>query len=224
MGRATLGSLGVHLLVALAIPALAWTASNAPAVETISFSRVEHIVIEPPHPHEQPQAAAPRLSVVPSVTLATEHVELSKTQPHRSSSPPPANASRRSSAPTLAARPVAGAGTGGGHALPSTSATPAAREVASVGAHPAGGYLPFGAEQPDPVLDPAVRKELDALAIHVTITVVVGEDGKTKSVAFDPAIDAPLQSRIESLLADASWDPATCGGGVSCEGRATIRL
>jgi hypothetical protein len=84
--------------------------------------------------------------------------------------------------------------------------------------------MPFGAEQPVPVLDPVVLKQLTALGVHLTLTVTVGDDGKTKTVAFDPSIDDPMKSRIQGLLADASWDPAVCGGGVACEGTATIRL
>ena len=84
--------------------------------------------------------------------------------------------------------------------------------------------MPFGAEQPEPVLDPSVRKELDALGAHVTLVVTVGDDGRTESVDFQPPIDPALESRIRSLLSDASWDPAVCGGGVACEGRATIKI
>jgi hypothetical protein len=224
MGRATLGSLALHVLAALSIPALAWTASTAPAIETVSFERVEHIVIVPPQHRPQPKPVAPHLAITPKVTLVTEHLELSKTSPRRSSSPPPANRSARSSAPTVAQYSVTGNGTIVGDAEPRPTATPANREVASVGTHDAGGYMPFGAEQPDPVLNPSVRRQLDTLGVHVTLIVTVGEDGKTKNVAFDPAVDSALQNRIESLLADASWDPAICGGGVSCEGRATIKL
>jgi hypothetical protein len=224
MGRATLGSLALHALAALSIPALAWTASTAPAVETVSFDRIEHIVIVPPQRRPQPKPVAPHLTTVPKVTLVTEHLELSKTSPRHSASPPPANQSRRSSAPTIAANSVTGSGTVVGDAEPRATATPANREVASVGTHDAGGYLPFGAEQPDPVLNPSVRHQLDTLGVHVTLIVTVGEDGKTKNVAFDPAVDAALQNRIESLLADASWDPAVCGGGISCQGQATIKL
>jgi hypothetical protein len=224
LGRATLGSVALHVLAALCIPALAWTASTAPAVETVSFSRIEHIVIVPPQRRPQPKAVAPHISAVPKVTLATEHVELSKTSPRHSSSPPPASKSARSSAPVLAANSVAGNGTVVGDAEPRATATPASREVASVGTHDAGGYLPFGAEQPNPVLNPSVRKQLDALGVHLTLIVTVGEDGKTKNIAFEPVVDPALQTRIEALLADASWDPAICGGGVSCEGRATIKL
>ena len=52
----------------------------------------------------------------------------------------------------------------------------------------------------------------------------VGEDGRTEEVAFDPPIDPQTESRIRSLLADANWDPAVCGGGVACEAHATIKL
>jgi hypothetical protein len=69
-----------------------------------------------------------------------------------------------------------------------------------------------------------VRKQLDALGTHVTVLVMVGEDGRTESVYFDPPIDPQLENRIRTLLADATWDPAVCGGGVACEGRATIKL
>jgi len=224
LGRATLGSVGFHVLVALCIPALAWTASNAPAVETVSFTRIQHIVIDPPQHRPQPKPAAPHFSLAPKVTLVAEHVDLSKTTPNRSASPPPANPSDRSSAPEIAQYSIAGNGTGAGEAAPRPTDTPAPREVASVGTHSAGGYLPFGAEQPDPVLNPEVRRQLASLGVHVTLVVTVDEDGRTKNVAFDPSVDSSLQSRIESLLADASWDPATCGGGVSCEGHATIKL
>ena len=224
MGRATLGSIAFHALFALAIPALAWTASTAPAVETISFSKVEHIVIEPPEHKPPPRPVAPHYNVTPKVVLVVDHIELAATSPRHSASPPPANQNVQSTAPVVGRYAVPGTGTTAGDAAPRATATPANREVASVGTHDAGGYLPFGAEQPDPVLNPSVRHQLDALGIHVTLIVTVGEDGKTKNVAFEPAIDASLQNRIESLLADASWDPAICGGGVSCEGRATIKL
>src|SRR5262249_38607624 len=107
---------------------------------------------------------------------------------------------------------------------PQPSATPAERSVASVGSHETGGYLPFGAQQPDPVLDPSVLKQLGALGIHVTLVVTVNEDGKTENIDFVPPIDPRTEKQIQSMLADAAWDPAVCGGGVSCEGHATIKL
>jgi hypothetical protein len=224
LGRATLGSLGFHVALALCIPALAWTASTAPAVETVSFVRVEHIVIQPPVHLPQPRPVAPHQSVVPKISLVTDHQVLARVSPHRSASPPPASATDLSTAPTQAANSVTGTGTASNESAPRATDAPVTREVASVGTHSAGGYLPFGAEQPDPVLNPEVRRQLDSLGVHVTLTVTVGEDGRTKMVAIEPAVDKALQDRIEGLLADATWDPATCGGGVSCEGRATIRL
>jgi hypothetical protein len=224
MGRAVLASLVLHALAALLIPALAWTFTSAPPVETITFTRVARIEIEPREPpHPQPRAAAAHRSHVTTISKATR-MELAHTTQHRISSPPPAVTYRESTAPTVAVAPRAGNGTTSGDAAPQASASPVARSVTSTVGRDKGGYLPFGAEQPDPVLDPGIRKQLASLGVHVTLVVTVGEDGRTKSVAFQPDVDPQLENRIESLLADASWDPAVCGGGISCEGRATIRL
>src|SRR5581483_6983516 len=212
MGRALLASFGVHLVAALLIPALAFTLTSAAPVETITFTRVAHIEIqrrEPPRP--QPRAAAPSRSPERVISEATR-VELAHAS-HKISSPPPATAYRQSTAPVLAAAPRAGSGTTDGEAAPQTPASPAARAVTSTVGRDTGGYLPFGAEQPDPVLDPSVRRQLASLGVHVTLVVTVGEDGRTKTIAFQPTVDAQTQSRIQSLLADASWDPAVCGGG-----------
>ncbi len=142
---------------------------------------------------------------------------------HRHASPAPPVATDAPGAPAVGAVARAGNGVSKSDAPPNVAPSPAAREVASVGTHP-GGYLPFGAEQPDPVLDPGVFKKLQSLGTHVTLTVTVDEDGRTQSVAFDPPIDTQVEGQIRDLLADASWDPAVCGGGVACEGHATIKL
>lgn len=224
MGRALLASLGIHLLAIALIPALAWMPTSGATVETITFTRVAHVEIERRRPLQpQPRAVAPHRSAQ-TVISESSRVELAHTAPHKVASPPPAAEYKESSAPVVAAAPRAGAGTTTGEAAPQATPAPVNRAVSSVVGRNTGGYLPFGAEQPDPVLDPGVRKQLDALGVHVTLLVTVGEDGKTKSVAFQPVLDAQTQTRIQSLLADASWDPAVCGGGISCEGRATIRL
>lgn len=223
MGRALLASFGVHLLAVLLIPALAVTMSSSAPVETITFTRIAHIEIqrrEPPHP--QPRAVAPVHSTERFISEATR-VELAHST-HRVSSPPPAIAYRQSTAPVTAPVTRAGNGTTDGDATPQTPASPAARAVSSTVGRDTGGYLPFGAEQPDPVLDPSVRKQLASLGVHVTLVVTVGEDGRTKTVAFQPTVDAQTQSRIQTLLADANWDPAVCGGGIACQGQATIKL
>lgn len=224
MGRALLASIGFHALALLLIPALAWTPTSGTPVETITFTRIAHIEIEPRRrPQPQPRAVAPRRSDKLVITRATR-VELAHTAPHRVSSPPPAATSTISTAKVVAAVARAGDGRSEGEAVPQATSSPLTRAVASMVGRDTGGYLPFGAQQPDPVLDPGIRKQLDSFGVHVTLVVTVGEDGKTKNVAFQPAVDSQIESRIESLLADASWDPAVCGGGISCEGRATIRL
>jgi hypothetical protein len=224
MGGATIASVAIHVAVALAIPALAWTASSAPAIETVSFTHILHIQVVPPRaPAPPPRAVAPRVNVKPTINFAN-HVPVIAAIPRRHASPTPVVASNAPAAPAAGAIQRAGTGTTDSNAAPNVTPSPAAREVASIGQHRVGGYLPFGAEQPNPVLDPGVRKQLDALGTHVTVLVMVGEDGRTESVYFDPPIDPQIENRIRTLLADASWDPAVCGGGVACEGRATIKL
>lgn len=222
MGRALLASLGIHALGLALIPALAWLPTPETTVETVTFTRIAHIEIVPQARRPQPRPVAPhrRTSVV--ISEAT-HVELARVS-RSTASPPPSAVYRVSSAPAVAAAPRPGRGTAPIESAPQSSATPAPREVSSVVGRDVGGTLPFGAEQPDPVLDPGVRKQLAALGVHVTLVVTVGNNGKTESVTFQPAVDAQTQNRIQTLLADANWDPAVCGGGISCEGRATIRL
>ena len=223
MGRATLASLGIHVLVALSIPALAWTASSGAPVETVSFTRILHIELTRPRPPQPPpRAVAPRKSIAPAVNFA-HHVELAHLAPSRHATPQRVAATEAPAAPLVATQQQAGEGTAP-NAVVQTTPSPETRAVASVGTHQAGGYLPFGAEQPDPVLDPGIRKQLDTFGVHVTLVVTVGEDGRTESVNFQPPVDPGIEARIRSLLADASWDPAVCGGGVSCEGQAIIKL
>ncbi len=225
MGRATLASVGIHVLVALAIPALAWTESSAPRVETVSFTHIVRVEIKPPKAVQPPpRAVAPRRSTKAIVNFA-HHARIVAATPHRHAPPAPAIASNAPVAPDVAAVPRTGTGNADTNAVPNATPSPVIRQVASTGARPQpGGYLPFGAQQPDPVLDPDVRKELDALGAHVTLIVTVGEDGRTENVTFQPPIDPQLETRIRSLLADASWDPAVCGGGVSCEAQTMIKL
>ncbi len=216
-------SLAVHVGVAFFIPALAWTAAASTPVETISFVRITRMRIEPrPHPAPQPRAEAPRRKAKPAVVFASQ-VELAHATRRRNASPPPAISRQNSSAPTVASLSAAGQTTGAPSSVPQPTPTPVVQAVASAPRHE-GGTMPFTAEQPDPVLDPEVRKQLATLGVHVTLLVTVDEDGHTKTVAFEPPVDPAMQARIQTLLADANWDPAVCGGGISCEGRATIKL
>ncbi len=225
IGPATAGSIALHVLLALSVPALAFTATSSTPVETIAFQRIPLITIEtrPILRRVERRATAPHYRAKPVVIPAPRRPEL--TAPHAPRTlPRPAVAAHPPAAPNVA--PVAAMGSGtaaAGAADPATTASPAPRQVPSTG-HVVGGYLPFGATQPDPVLDPAVHQALLALGVHTTLTVVVGDDGKTRSVSFDPLPDAQTQARIRALLADANWDPAVCGGGIACRGSTTIRL
>lgn len=222
MGRALLASLALHAFGLALIPALAWLPAPEATVETVTFTKVAHIEIVPRPRRSQPRAAAPHRRSATVISEATR-VDLARVTPHSVASPPPSADYRTSTAPAVAAALRSGHGTAPAESAPQASATPVPREVSSVG-RDVGGTLPFGAEQPDPVLDPGIRRQLGALGVHVTLVVTVGDNGKTKNVEFEPAVDSQTQSRIEALLADANWDPAVCGGGISCEGRATIRL
>jgi hypothetical protein len=116
---------------------------------------------------------------------------------------------------------------GGATAEPSTAAVSASAAPQNVPdetrRQPVGGYEPLGVNDM-PVLDPAVRKALLALGVHVTLTITVDGNGHTKHVAFAPPLDPSVEQQIQALLAAASWDPAVCGGGMTCEGQATITL
>lgn len=224
MERATLASVGIHILAALAIPALAWTASTSPPVETVSFTHIIHVEITRPRvPQPPPRAVAQHRDTKRAVNVVT-HIRLVAAAPHRHAPPEPTIASNAPAAPAVGSLQRPGVGSSASNGMVNATPSPAVRAVASLGIRRTGGYLPFGAEQPDPVLDPGVRKQLDALGAHVTLVVTVGDDGRTENVAFDPPIDPQLESRIRSLLADASWDPAVCGGGVSCQAQTTIKL
>lgn len=224
MERATLASIGIHALVALAIPALAWTASSSQSIETISFTHVLHIqIVHPRPPQPRPRAVAPHRSVTPKISYAST-VHLIATTPRRNASPAPIIATNAPAAPAVAEVQREGTATSNGAAAPNATPSPLARAVASAGTHHDSGYLPFGAEQPVPVLDPNVQRQLNALGVHTTLFVTVGDDGRTQNIVFAPPLDPQVESRIRSLLADASWDPAVCGGGVSCVGQATIKL
>ncbi|MBV8345260.1 MAG: hypothetical protein JO190_09755 [Candidatus Eremiobacteraeota bacterium] len=225
MGRATLASVGIHLLAALAIPALVWTSASNASVETISFTHVLRIQIVRPRPVQPPpRAVAPQHSVTPRVTF-TKNVHLVARSPSRHASPQrPVATDAPAAAPAVATLPASGEVREGGAAAPEVTPSPLVRTVASEGARRTGGYLPFGAEQPVPVLDPNMLKQLSALNVHVTLLVTVGDDGRTQNIEFQPPVDPQVETRIRSMLADASWDPAVCGGGVSCSGIATIKL
>lgn len=219
--RALVLSLALHLLIALFIPALATFEGNGPSIQTISFVRVIHISVLPKRPvaHEHPAAAPIK---APAPQIEPQHRATSRPQEH---APAPARVSR---APVVAAQPRHGSAIAqveASAAPAAVTATPQAADVASNETQEnTGGYMPLGAEEPTPVLDPAIRKSLAALGIHTTLTIDVDANGKTKTVTFSPPIDANVEDQIRTLLASARWDPAICGAGVACESHATIKL
>lgn len=223
MQRATAGSVAIHVVAALMIPALAWSFADTAQVETVSFTHITHIrIVAPRAPLPHPRAAAPRHAAVPTLHFA-RHVTLVKIA-RRSPAGKTVVATNAPAAPVVAAAAQAGDATTQQGATPSNDPTPATRDVASTDKRQNGGYLPFGAEQPVPVLDPQVRSKLDTLGTHVTLLVTVGDDGRTTNIVFQPPLDAATEAKIRALLADANWDPAVCGGGVACEAVATIKL
>jgi pyruvate/2-oxoglutarate dehydrogenase complex dihydrolipoamide acyltransferase (E2) component len=222
MQRATLGSVAIHVVAALMIPALAWSLADTAQVETVSFTHIMRIrILRPPAPMPHPRAVAPQHAAVPTLHFAHKITVVKIV--HRSPFGKTVVATNSPAAPNVAAVAQAGDANAQQGTTPSTDPTPATRDVASTGKQN-GGYLPFGAEQPVPVLDPAVRDRLSALGTHVTLIVTVGDDGHTTDIVFQPPLDAASESKIRALLADANWDPAVCGGGVACEAQATIKL
>lgn len=237
--RALVASVGLHMLIALFLPV--WTAQvsgGLQPVEAVSFARIARVQIQRPSAKSLPAAVprTPQRSAV--VSFARVKAELSA-HTHKPVARPTAQAGpvgSRASAPRLVAshnsplyaRPAASAevSTDQAPAAPSPQpmASQADRAVPGNGAADRGGLMPLGEKQ-DPVLDPQVLTQIQKrFSGHVTLIVVVGEDGHTKHVVFQPPLDVQTERTIEALLADATWDPAVCGGGVSCEGTATIRL
>jgi hypothetical protein len=211
LARALLVSLGLHLVLLALIPPLA-TLEGQQSVELLSFVhalpiRIESTRARPQIPHAQRLAAAPVRPVVRSIGRSAPRVHARAGAPHLG-----------------VAQTGSVSANAGATALPAQASTP--QPSASVAPNQAqvGAVMPLGAEEPMPVLDPAVRGALVALGVHVTITVDVDADGHTQRIAFAPQLDEDVESRIRTLLASASWDPAVCGGGVTCAGQAVIRL
>lgn len=218
---ALLASLLLHGTAALFVPAIV-APSRDQTLETLAFSPVERIVIQtrakPPHPRAAKAAAHVPQPVRSPAPTGTALPRLA----HRAAKKP-ARVLAVAAAPVAAvAAPVAvSSGTGAPQATPTPQPV---RKIASVARDAVLGYLPLGAEEHDPVLDPSVFKALVALGVHVTLLVTVGDDGHTKQVVFQPPLDAATEANIGALLATARWDPSVCGGGIPCLGRATIKL
>jgi hypothetical protein len=216
MAGALVASLAVHAFMASLVPPVPHVqAERSPAI-------VLPIVIErlaarraPPSAPKTPAPGAPYHELATMAPRATP-APLAGLPPRRrlSRAPAPvAAASTQATAPSVAL------------VSPSPAQSPAVAVQASPASHLAvGGFMPFGERETTPVLDPRVLHALRALAVHVTLEVTVGDDGRTRAIVFRPPLDPAVEAKIEALLANASWDPAYCGGGIPCTATATIAL
>jgi hypothetical protein len=237
--RALAASLGAHLLLALFLPV--WTgqfSGGLQPIEAISFAPIVRVQIQRPSAQSLPAAVPRTVHRAPVVSFAHSRAELTAPRHKPSARPLTQNgpSGQVAAAPKLVAqrqtplfaRPTASAGVSTRQAAAAPTPQPQASQanytVNGNGESDRGGTLPLGGMQP-PTLDPGVRAELQQrFGVHVTLVVTVDEDGHTKAVEFQPPLDAQTEIAIKALLANASWDAAVCGGGVSCEGKATIKL
>ncbi|MEO9171319.1 MAG: hypothetical protein ABI282_01090 [Candidatus Baltobacteraceae bacterium] len=217
--QALAASVALHIVIALFVPTIAWLQSAGPPVERLSFVHIVRIAIATPRPVvHRTAASAPQQAAVPRVTHSQPHVaRVARTHKALVVSGP------RAQAPLVAVA-APGAATVETGATGAPSSAPDEKVATAETRHDEGGYMPFGADIPVPVLDPNVARALAALNVHVTLTIVVDENGRTKTVAFDPPLDTHVENQMRAMLADAAWDPAVCGAGVACEGRTTIKL
>jgi len=225
MSAALGASLALHLVLLALIPSLVAIRSRRPSVATLAFARIARIELarapRAPQPVRAPQQQPPPLHR--ARVKARPHPATSSKAPARTRPSLP----RRSAAPALVALAARGASPS---PLPSASPGPVATasplpvQLASTERPDRGGYLPFGARQATPVLDARTARRLRALGVHATMTIRVDGNGRVLALSFTPPIDATNRTRILALLADASWDPAVCGGGLPCTGETTIRL
>jgi hypothetical protein len=219
--RALLASLALHGALLAFIPPLA-TVEGTQNVELLSFVRIQTVHIQTPKPKVEPPAKAAVAGPVPIISKAHAPTIAMRPVQHAPASAAP----QRQVAPVLgSAQPGSIADATRPPLVATPSAAPGTHEQSDTTSRQAvGGYMPLGADEPIPVLDPAVRKALFALGVHVTLTIVVDSTGHTKSVAFEPPLDDTVEKQIRSLLASAQWDAAVCGAGMTCEAQATIKL
>ena len=225
MSAALVASLALHLVLLALIPSLVAVRSRRPSVATIAFARVARIELA--HTRRTPQ---PARSPEPPAPPAPRQFRQMKPRP-LPVAPAPASqrpARRRTlvaSAPiALAAAPASPSPAPSTTPGPAASASPAPVRLASTERLDRGGYMPFGARQARPVLDAITARRLQALDLHATMKIRVDGNGRILALSFTPPIDAASRERVLALLANASWDPAVCGGGLACTGETTIRL
>lgn len=199
-------SLALHLVFLALIPSLVAVRSRRPSIATLSFARIARIELTRA-PRSQPRHHSPRRATIPTPPRPVP----AKTHPRPKPTPQPP-------APFVALVRAAVSPS----PLPSASASPSPGPEATGSAAPVrlasterldrGGYLPFGAQQLEPVIDARTARRLRALGLHASVTVRVDGNGRVLALSFSPPIDAAGRTRVLALLAEASWDPAVCGG------------
>lgn len=240
-GAAIAASLCIHALLALLFPSQTSTGEPSAAVETISFQKIQRVSVVAPKVARVARtvvaiakpAAAPR-KVQPRSARPNPKAPALRPNRHAKTMPTPGartvstvfalGARTGTPAPPRVAHPAANVQS---VASARPSATPAAQQqqvAANQGTNDRGGTAPFLSEQP-PALAKDARDELRRrFKMNVTLTIVVDEAGNTKQITFDPPVSAELEKQIRDVLAQAHWDPAICGGGIYCEGTASIKL
>jgi hypothetical protein len=239
---ALVASLVFHALLFALIPNVR---SNAPApdtLETISFTKIQHISVSAPHPavaaHALATVAKTPVAPTPAPRAAKPRPAAHPVKQSRASVKPvptpgartPVNAfavakQAGTPAPVTNAAPAASAAAPVQTAAPQSVSRKQDQEVAhTTGTTQSGGAFAFG-DTHDATLDPNVTKELKRrFKIHLELLVYVSDDGKTQRIEFHPSPGPDIEQQIRDLLKDAHWDAAVCGGGLTCESKATITL
>lgn len=218
--RALLASLVLHLIFAYFIPAITTYAAAGPAVETISFVKMIRISLHKEQPQHVQAATAPRLAPRPVIEKQRTVAAGKQFTPSK------ATRSTANAAPQIAAQTAPGAAPAANVANASATASQSQPNVTAVteSRRNYGANMPLGADDPMPILDPGMHQQLAALGVHVTLTITVDENGHTKTVLFAPPLANDVEDHIRTMLASASWEPAYCGGGIACEGKAVITI
>lgn len=239
---ALVASLFLHALLMLLIPTLSTTTASPDSLETISFSKIQHVSVQAPHP-----AVAPRHPANLAKTAVAPKPAARAAKPRPSAPPKGRGHAPRRPAPTpgvqtpvhdfavakqagtpspqLSAAPARTAAAPEQTAAPVSAARKQDQQTArSSGNTESGGAFALG-DTHDATLDPAVSQELRRrFKMHVELLVYVSDDGKTQRVEFRPSLDADTERQIRDLLKDAHWDAAVCGGGLTCESKNLIKL
>ncbi|MBV9148980.1 MAG: hypothetical protein JO024_03880 [Candidatus Eremiobacteraeota bacterium] len=237
-------SLGLHGIAALFFPTFATApAATVETMTTISYQRVQHVALQsrPTAPHSVAALNAKRV-VLPHIVRQRATAPTHKaraTKPHRHAVPKPtpgaATQTQRFAVGGPSASPVPATPapvaltrtTAPSIAAPSAAPAPPQEHREIPNAHGSGtrsGIGMFGEIQDPALAKPVMDQLLRRFKLNVTLIVTVGDDGRTKQIEFHPPITPAVENQIRTLLADANWDPALCGGGIACEGKATIKL